>query len=243
MPPNRRNYYRILHVQPEAPAEVIKAAWRALMHAGRGHPDLGGDPERAALINEAYAVLGDPLKRVEYDRGLELARLRGRWGRTAADGMPAAPPAPPRIDPSRWRSDGCCPMCRGPLPAALRTDTRCARCDAPLAPAPGPAGAERELIGRRAAVRRQRDDAAALMTDWRGVPIRAQLIDVSLGGAALLAGAAVSNGDAVRIVTGSIDAVARVVACHRSQMQWRLRVQWLTAKPLTGTGAYVRVTA
>ena len=50
----RRNLYRILHVQPEAPPEVIKAAWRALMSTLRAHPDLGGDPELAAQIGRAH---------------------------------------------------------------------------------------------------------------------------------------------------------------------------------------------
>ena len=40
MSEERRNLYRILHVQPEAPPEVIKAAYRALMITLRGHPDL-----------------------------------------------------------------------------------------------------------------------------------------------------------------------------------------------------------
>lgn len=31
------------------------------------HPDLGGDPRRAQLINEAYEVLRDPSKRRLYD--------------------------------------------------------------------------------------------------------------------------------------------------------------------------------
>jgi curved DNA-binding protein CbpA len=34
------------------------------------HPDLGGDHEHAALINEAFATLSNPLKRAEYDRRL-----------------------------------------------------------------------------------------------------------------------------------------------------------------------------
>ena len=51
MKKNRRNYYRVLHVQPDAPIEVIKASYRALMGPLRHHPDLGGDHETAALIN------------------------------------------------------------------------------------------------------------------------------------------------------------------------------------------------
>ena len=34
----------------------------------RGHPDLGGDPEGAKLINEAYSIVGDPDLRRAYDR-------------------------------------------------------------------------------------------------------------------------------------------------------------------------------
>jgi hypothetical protein len=241
MMPNRRNYYRILQVQPEAPPEVIKASWRALMHAGRAHPDLGGDPAAAALLNEAYAVLGDSERRRDYDRRLDLARMRS----TARTGSAGPGPRGPvrRVDPAQWRSERCCPMCHGPLPATLRTDSRCVRCDAPLAPAPAAATGERELLGRRSALRRPRSDAAALLTDWRGVPIDARLIDLSLGGAGLFAGAALSPGTAVRVLTGSIDGVARVVACHRSQAQWRVRVQWLTARPLAGKGVWVRASA
>ncbi|MBU6365500.1 MAG: J domain-containing protein, partial [Gemmatimonadetes bacterium] len=58
---NRRNYYRVLHVQPDAPVEVVRAAYRAL--AAKHHPDKGGDHDRAALVNEAWGVLGDPARR------------------------------------------------------------------------------------------------------------------------------------------------------------------------------------
>lgn len=241
MTPNRRNYYRILQVQPEAPPEVIKASWRALMHAGRAHPDLGGDPAAATLLNEAYAVLGDPERRRDYDRQLDLAQRHSTARSGSADPGPRGTAR--RIDPALWRSERCCPMCHAPLPAAPRIDSRCVRCDAPLAPAPTAASSARELLGRRSAVRRPRSDTGALLTDWRGVPIEARLIDLSLGGASLFAGAAVSPGTAVRVLTDSIDGVARVVACHRSQAQWRVRVQWLTARPLAGKGVWVRASA
>jgi curved DNA-binding protein CbpA len=49
------------------------------------HPDLGGDEERAKLINEAYAVLGDPDLRGAYDRA-RTARGAGRGYAAAASG-------------------------------------------------------------------------------------------------------------------------------------------------------------
>ena len=45
----RRSLYRVLHVQPEAPAAIIAAAYRCLMTKLRHHPDLGaiGQPRSA----------------------------------------------------------------------------------------------------------------------------------------------------------------------------------------------------
>ena len=59
---NRRNYYRVLQVQPDAPAEVIKASYRTLMQKLKHHPDLGGDQWNASIINQAYSVLSDEKK-------------------------------------------------------------------------------------------------------------------------------------------------------------------------------------
>ena len=67
---NRRNYYRILHVQPDAPAEVIRASYRTLMRELKKHPDLGGASSEAALLNEAYAVLANSEARALYDKVL-----------------------------------------------------------------------------------------------------------------------------------------------------------------------------
>src|SRR5437762_759505 len=73
---NRRNYYRILHVQPGAPEEIIRTSYRTLMHRLKMHPDLGGDHWSAALINEAFATLSHPVKRAAYD--LALAHVFNR---------------------------------------------------------------------------------------------------------------------------------------------------------------------
>lgn len=69
---NRRNYYRILEVQPDAPHEVIRQNYKVLMQKLRMHPDYGGSQRNAALINIAYETLGHPEKRAAYDRKLLL---------------------------------------------------------------------------------------------------------------------------------------------------------------------------
>ena len=67
---NKRNYYRILHVQPDAPREIIQSSYRTLMQKLKAHPDLGGEEWNATVINEAYQVLMDANKRKEYDTNL-----------------------------------------------------------------------------------------------------------------------------------------------------------------------------
>jgi len=68
---NTKDYYSILGVSEGASREEIKRAFRKL--AMKYHPDknLGNEQwagEKFKEINEAYAVLGDEVKRQEYDR-------------------------------------------------------------------------------------------------------------------------------------------------------------------------------
>ncbi len=71
---NRRNFYRVLHVQPDAANKVIQQSYRSLMQKMRLHPDLGGDNHHAAIINQAYATLRNPKVRAAYD-----TKLRNRY--------------------------------------------------------------------------------------------------------------------------------------------------------------------
>ena len=67
----RKNHYATLGVAQDAEALVIRAAYKALSQ--RYHPDKYPPLERAAAhrrmseINEAFDVLGDPVRRQAYD--------------------------------------------------------------------------------------------------------------------------------------------------------------------------------
>src|SRR5215469_4613657 len=91
------DYYEILQVHPRASAEIIRKAYRTLMGEMGGHPDLGGDEERAKLINEAYSVLGDAGVRRAYDEARARMAPRGYGGLGTGwpgTGRPASPGAP-----------------------------------------------------------------------------------------------------------------------------------------------------
>lgn len=72
------NYYQLLHVQPDAPAAVIKASYRAMMQKMRLHPDLGGDESFAQQLNEAVATLCHVERRLQYDEQIASTSTTAR---------------------------------------------------------------------------------------------------------------------------------------------------------------------
>jgi curved DNA-binding protein CbpA len=66
--PERESLYRVLQVDPAASPLVIQAAYRVL--ARIFHPDVEGDDEEMKRLNHAWSILGDPLRRAQYDRQL-----------------------------------------------------------------------------------------------------------------------------------------------------------------------------
>ncbi|MBS1508739.1 MAG: DnaJ domain-containing protein [Bacteroidetes bacterium] len=90
-----KNYYFILSLSTQASDLQIKQAYRRL--ALQFHPDKNPSPEAEAIfkeVNEAYEVLGDPLRKAIYDQ-----MLRG-----GGEEAPPVAPAPqrPHRDP-RYR--------------------------------------------------------------------------------------------------------------------------------------------
>lgn len=222
MPAERRNLYRILHVQPEAPAEIIKASYRALMSSLRVHPDLGGDTDKAAQINAAYAVLSDPERRRAYDLSLRQPPGRPR----PSPGAASAATADPAAD---WLQACRCPFCgTGFAAAALQAEARCTHCEAPLQPAPAARRVPSELLGRRHGERIAREIDARVQLPGREQPLVAVLRDVSVTGLAMACVPALARGTILRVTTASFDAIAQVVACRATRQAHMVHARLLT---------------
>lgn len=78
------NYYELLDLHQEADPDEVRSAYRALVeihHPDRMQAMRPAVRERASarlrLINEAYAVLRDPVARARYDAGLVAGRGEG----------------------------------------------------------------------------------------------------------------------------------------------------------------------
>jgi hypothetical protein len=117
-PQNRRNYYRILHVQPDAPDAVVKSSYRALMLSLDMHPDRGGEHWNAALINEAHGVLSNPAARAEYDLSLDPDRVGIGRPPGEATSRPVAAPGTRSASPESAAPESAAPESAAPESAA-----------------------------------------------------------------------------------------------------------------------------
>ena len=92
------NYYQLLNIELGATAEQIKKAYREQVK--KWHPDKNADnifaDGMSKLINHAYEVLSDPIKRATYDKQLreylyveEMKRARNQRGQIYTGKYPA----------------------------------------------------------------------------------------------------------------------------------------------------------
>ncbi len=221
---NRRNYYRILHVQPDAAFEVIRGSYRALLKELKMHPDFGGDVWNAQVLTEAYEVLGDSKSRASYDRELFLEYTK----RDKDSGM----------DGKRPLTSVFCCACGRPLARADETDSPCDVCR----PAGQPTGPEEsdlpdaaseadatpppesttevsesvEEPDRREVHRTARGGEIAYHRGDSTLPERGVLLDLSPHGLRFLAETPLEIGSIVRISSEDVDAVGEVTSSDAS---------------------------
>jgi hypothetical protein len=153
---NRRNYYRILQVQPDAPPEIIRASYRTMMLELKMHPDVGGSSSEAAMLNEAYETLIDPQRRTAYDERLFLEFTKQTQSRR---------PTVPVL----------CPVCKRALQRKPEPGELCTACRTPL-PA---AKSEESPRSQRALERTRSSEQVSFYPSWPGQPLQGKMIDFS----------------------------------------------------------------
>jgi curved DNA-binding protein CbpA len=190
---NRRNYYRVLQVQPDAPQAVIKASYKALMRELKMHPDLGGDHWQASVINEAYETLKDATRRAAYDR-----QLFERYTKSPFDSN------------KRPLISYFCPFCKRPFARQANSHEACPACQSPLA-----SNVHSPQPNRRAIERIRKSGHVQLLGDWSPNPIQGKVVDLSPNGMRFQCRAKLLTNMAIKIGNQYLQAVAVVRNTHK----------------------------
>jgi hypothetical protein len=225
------DYYRILHVQPDAPTPVIHAIYRTLLHRLQTSATFAGEAD-AGLIEEAYAVLGNAQRRAAYD-----AQRRAT----------SAQAAPPReVGAVDEYSDtlvmNVCLFCGAAhgLQRRLERDDDCGRCGSPLCPA------ERhrlEYSGQRMLSRIPKHHAIDIYVTWpQAAPFVGEMRDLSLNGMQFTCVTRLQANQIVKVICSELHALARVAHTNRdidTADRWITGVEFLTLRFRQIRGSFV----
>ncbi|GAB4393840.1 MAG: hypothetical protein Tsb005_13830 [Gammaproteobacteria bacterium] len=218
---NRRNYYRILQVQPDAPLEIIKASYRTLMLKLKQHPDLGGDHWNAALINEAYAVLKDAAKRAAYDKELLTKYVHAQHQHPAIHHY--------------------CVFCKTPHADTVITGD-CVECHSPLANAM----AENNELARELA-RLPRHQAVTYYEQWPQIGSEGEMVDISPKGLGLYTQRLLTVDQMIKLECELLRAVGRVVHVteqnNDERFNYLIGIEFVAVNFHTRLGSFISTSA
>lgn len=214
---NRRNYYRILQVQPDAPNGTIAASYRVLKQS-RQHD--------GALLDEAYRILSNPAARQQYDTVFSSYTLRGKKKSVVISSeLPAlsnsVSHAPKfALDSYQANSFNYCLFCDTPyVPrTGLYQHETCLECESPLHALPhGNLESSRRLL-RRIHIKGE----FSFYLFWPSEPYLGIFQDLSPAGIRFATNAILDPKDIIKIDAPNFQAVAEVT--HRQDDETGLSV-------------------
>ena len=221
---NRRNYYRVLGVQPDAPFEVIRASYFALMSKLKQHPDLGGNHWNATILNEAYRILGNDDRRARYD--VELFK-RYTKNPELAEQLKKEPVI-----------SYFCPFCKRPLARSTPEVSGCSHCNSPLRTS----GDSTEGLERRSIERIQKSGTITFYTKWPQEGKEAQVVDLSPKGMRFTTDKPIPVHSIIKISSSFLEATATVIESSKGRRRFAIGTQFLTVTFTDQKGTFISTT-
>lgn len=252
---NRRNYYRILHVQPDAPLAVIRASYRTLMQKLKTHPDLGGDEWNARCLNEAYAVISDPARRARYDRenGFDSPGTVARETAPTVAKTTTAKPVPENPYSSVFAEAASkpdapeCPFCGATQVNFRHKGMRppCSQCQSPQQP---PMRDNAINATERTLWRAHQEQNICFYTSWpQAAPHHGRVTDLSPKGVGIRSPLHLAADSIIKIEGAKLQALVRILNCHPAPAgtgggrEFRASGQFVTLEFSTVQGNFVCV--
>ena len=231
---NQKNYYQILHVQPDAPMEVIRSSYRTLMQKLKMHPDLGGCHENAAIVNEAYNVLMNPSKRAEYDLSLNTKTKKAFNTKNQTKEKKKQSKYYTQEDVNQQ-----CLFCNTQhnMGNNIGPDDICPKCESPLFFATKQSV---EICGKRTIQRINKEWHLRFYTSWPHTEsFSGKTKNVSLNGMQLITAAQLEEDQVIKITSNELFSVARVVNCHQMNNAWRYGLEFITLRFHRANGNFI----
>lgn len=243
---NRRNYYRLLHVQPDAPEEIIRASYRTLMQKLRHHPDLGGDDCNAALLNQAYTVLTNPGSRAKYDQqsGYNQNHRDAKQSEILASDTCSNEDQPlnaSQNDDTEPVMVHRCIFCKLPLPTnpKLLPEPNCPHCQSPLKGITRP---EFDTVCKRVLHRTDYHTPLEFFIKWpQASPYVGTIRDLSPVGLGFSSIHKLSVNQLLKVSCVGLLAIARVTYCKPDTFRYRFNsgIQFVTLQISQPQGRFV----
>ncbi len=220
---NRRNYYRILQVQPDAPFEIIRASYRTLMRELKQHPDLGGELWSAEVLNEAYETLSDSTKRTGYDRKLFETYVKK--------------PCPKRSAEQKTVISDSCPFCKRPMARKAKPDEYCRTCRCPLYTCGQDGISEKDH--HRSVERLKKHGKLKYYSIWPQKGKEAEMLDISLKGLRFTSNEELKPGTTVKLSSPLLRAIAIVKDIQARGSSYTVGVKFLSVTFAKTKGTFV----
>lgn len=252
---NQRNYYRVLNIQNDAESEIIQASYRVLSMQLTG--------KKLQLLVEAFAVVGDQIRRLQYDTLLrlhthaasveklknapllEIQSVKGSAmtvSTTSRSNKPGIYQEAALNKAYKSIIEHYCPFCKTPYTHAsfMGQKHSCAECSSPLS-SPADIFAS---TPRRSLPRIKQLEKADIYVHWPKNPTQVTLNDLSPTGLNFATKASLDIHQIIKVDAPHFKAIAQVAYCRSDHSStYCIGASFLTIEFLRTTGSFLSTSA